>query len=129
VNPETYSYLRPLIAAEGENEPFLRQVFGLARSGIDEHVATITSICGRRAGRSVPDTADEMETLAVAVHRLTNVITALRLEELARRLNVVEGAARRNDPGTACHEFGVIAPMVQHVAEEVDRGLGALTEP
>jgi hypothetical protein len=121
MNPEAYSYLQPLIAAERGNEAFLRQVLNLAKSGIDEHVATIETICGSEG--DAPGTEKELQILAVAVHRLTNVMIALRLEELARRLNVVEGAARGNDRGAACREYRAIDSVVQNVAEEIDRGL------
>ncbi|MFW5644146.1 MAG: hypothetical protein ACOCYQ_08970 [Alkalispirochaeta sp.] len=126
MNPEMYNYLRPLIAAEGGNREYLIQVFTLAKNGIEEHVATIATLCGAEGDN--PDTTVELQEIAVAVHRLTNVITALRLEEPARRLNSVEGAARSGVADTTCREYAGIEPVLRQIQEEIDRGLAELSE-
>jgi hypothetical protein len=113
-------YLEELVRENGDTPEVLREILELARTGCIDHQGEIEDICGHAAA---PFSPDDCQDLVRAVHRLANVMAALRLEPLARKLNTLERLGRDGNGLDFCREWWKIREEVDTVLDEVCRVL------
>ncbi len=118
-------YLNELIQENADVPDVLREILELARTGCIDHQGQIEDICGTAAG---PPSRDECRLLVLAVHRLANIMAALRLEKLARQLNALERLGRDEDGLEFCREWWKIKEEIDTVLNEVCEALQSFSE-
>jgi hypothetical protein len=123
-------YLVELVRENGDTPEVLREILELARTGCIDHQGAIEDICGHAAEAPGADgspaglpSPDDCQDLVRAVHRLANIMAALRLETLARKLNTLERLGRDGNGLDFCREWWKIREEVDTVLDEVCRVL------
>ena len=97
------------------NEPdVFQQMLELAREGIENHRATINAACSGNETAVV-----EGDALIDALHRLTNIIAALRLQTISNRLNAIERTARAGERDRTCGEWNALKDTFDEIERMV----------